>query len=91
MNLDTQPDDPQDFSFTTSGGLSPSSFTLDDDGDNGNGLSNTAPSRTSPGSHYSIAADAVPGLAPGAGDVHDGSQPSNIDVAPGRDTSPARS
>jgi hypothetical protein len=28
---DTVPDDAQDFSFTTTGGLSPSSFTLDDD------------------------------------------------------------
>ena len=29
---DAQPDDPQDFTFTTGGGLSPSTFLLDDDG-----------------------------------------------------------
>jgi uncharacterized cupredoxin-like copper-binding protein len=36
---DTVLDDPQDFSYTTTGGLSPSSFSLDDDSDNT--LSNT--------------------------------------------------
>jgi hypothetical protein len=30
---DTVPDDPQDFSFTTTGGLTPATFSLDDDGD----------------------------------------------------------
>ena len=38
---DTRPDDPQDFSYTATGGLSPNSFQLDDDGDNSNALSNT--------------------------------------------------
>jgi Divergent InlB B-repeat domain len=33
ISQDTVPDDSQDFGFTTSGGLSPSSFTLDDDAD----------------------------------------------------------
>ena len=36
---DSQPNDPQDFSFTAGGGLSPASFSLDDDS-NGT-LSNT--------------------------------------------------
>ncbi len=31
--LDTQPNDAQDFSFTAGGGLSPTSFQLDDDSD----------------------------------------------------------
>ena len=48
---DSQPDDPQDFDFTAGGGLSPSSFQLDDDGDNGNDLSNTQ-----------VFADVVPGF-----------------------------
>ena len=30
---DAVPDDPQDFGFTTTGGLNPAAFTLDDDGD----------------------------------------------------------
>src|SRR5206468_894015 len=30
---DSQPNDPQDFGFTAGGGLSPSSFSLDDDSD----------------------------------------------------------
>src|SRR5439155_18717593 len=30
---DAQPNDPQDFSFSAGGGLSPSSFSLDDDSD----------------------------------------------------------
>jgi hypothetical protein len=36
----TEPDNDQDFSYATTGGLSPSSFTLDDDGDNTNTYSN---------------------------------------------------
>ncbi len=34
---DAQPDDPQDFTFTAGGGLSPASFQLDDDGNANNG------------------------------------------------------
>ena len=42
VNLDTRSrTSPQDFAFTTAGGLTPSSFQLDDDGDSGNELSNT--------------------------------------------------
>jgi len=36
----TEPDNVQDFSYSITGGLSPSSFTLDDDGDNTNTYSN---------------------------------------------------
>jgi hypothetical protein len=38
---DAVPNDAEDFSFSTTGGLTPSTFDLDDDGDNGNTLSNT--------------------------------------------------
>src|SRR5439155_1362278 len=41
VRKDAVPNDPQDFSFSAGGGLSPTSFQLDDDGDNSNGLSNT--------------------------------------------------
>ena len=40
------PDDPQDFDFTAGGGLSPSAFQLDDDGDDTNALSATRSSTT---------------------------------------------
>ena len=36
INLDTVPDDGQDFGFSTTGGLTPSPFTLDDDGTESN-------------------------------------------------------
>jgi hypothetical protein len=82
LNLDTQPDDPQDFSFTTTGGLSPSSFTLDDDGDNGNGLSNTISfPDISPG-QYSIDQTPVAGWIQEDASCSNGSQLSDIDLAP---------
>jgi DNA-binding beta-propeller fold protein YncE len=83
LNLDTQPDDPQDFSFTTTGGLSPSSFTLDDDGDNGNELSNTISfPDVSPG-QYSIDQDPVAGWVQEDASCSNGSQLAEIDLAPG--------
>ena len=76
---DTQPDDPQDFNFTTGGGLSPSSFQLDDDGDPFNTPKN---SRTfegvAPGSGYSIS-EAVPaGWVQGSATCDDGSAVANM-------------
>ena len=53
MTKDAQPDDPQDFSFTAGGGISPSSFQLDDDGNNSNTLSNQRTLFVAPGSGYS--------------------------------------
>ena len=84
LNLDTQPDDPQDFSFTTTGGLSPSSFDLDDDGDTGNALSNTISFTDVPATHYSIALTPVSGWIQEEGTCTNGSQVSDIDVAPGQ-------
>ena len=56
---DSLPDDPQDFDYTAGGGLTPSTFQLDDDGDNSNALSNTqAFDDVVPGSGYSVADDA---------------------------------
>jgi hypothetical protein len=81
---DTQPDDPQDFAYTAGGGLSPSSFTLDDDGDNGNGVSNTQTfDNVVPGSGYSVTQTTPAGWGAPAVTCSDGSDPSNIDVAPG--------
>jgi hypothetical protein len=81
--LDTQPDDPADFSFTAGGGLSPAGFQLDDDGDSSNGLSNARTfTDVDPGSGYSLAAAEPPGWIITAATCSDGSDPSNIDVAP---------
>ena len=58
---DTVPDDAQDFSFTTTGGLSPATFDLDDDADGT--LSNTqAFTDVAPGS-YTVTETAVAGFA----------------------------
>ncbi len=80
---DSQPDDGQDFSFTSVGGLSPASFELDDDGDPT--LSNTQTfSDVVPGSGYGVAETAIPGgwvLADAS--CSNGSPVTDIDVAPG--------
>jgi hypothetical protein len=59
---DTVPDDPQDFSFTTTGsGLS--GFSLDDDGDNANDLPNTKTfTGLNPG-NYTVTETAVSGFS----------------------------
>ncbi len=62
--LDTVPNDPQDFSFTAGGGLSPSSFQLDDDGDNGNGLSSTRSFANFSRRHLLARGDGARGLRP---------------------------
>ena len=79
---DSQPDDPQDFSFTAGGGLSPSSFSLDDD-TNGT-LSNTRTfSSVEAGNGYSVAQSQPAGWHLTSATCDDGSPVSNIDVAPG--------
>ncbi|WP_455276343.1 prealbumin-like fold domain-containing protein, partial [[Eubacterium] cellulosolvens] len=54
------PDDPQDFDFTITGGLTPSSFTLDDDGDNTNTYMNNKTYDVDPGT-YTVTETPVPG------------------------------
>src|SRR5205085_9687185 len=54
VRKDAIPDSPQDFDFTAGGGLSPSSFQLDDDGSNSNALSNTRTFIVAPGTGYSV-------------------------------------
>src|SRR6185436_18491177 len=79
---DAQPNDPQDFSFTAGGGLTPGSFSLDDDADAT--LSNT---RTfidvTPGSGYSVSETVPSGWDQTAATCDDGSPVSNIAVAAG--------
>ena len=80
---DTQPDDPQDFDYTAGGGLSPTSFQLDDDGDNSNALSNTQVfDDLTPGSGYSVSQTTPGGWSAPEVTCSDGSPASNIDVSP---------
>ena len=80
---DSLPDDPQDFDYTAGGGLSPSSFQLDDDGDNSNALSNTQHfDNVLPGSGYSVSQTTPAGWSPPEVTCSDGSDPSNIDLSP---------
>ena len=63
---DATPDDPQDFSFTAGGGLTPTSFSLDDDA-NGT-LSNTRTFADVPaGNGYSVSRDGAERLGPDIG------------------------
>ena len=78
---DAQPNDAQDFSFTAGGGLAPSSFHLDDDGDNTNALSNTRTFIVTPGSGYSLSETAPSGWLLDSATCSDGSPVSNIDVS----------
>ena len=84
MVKDATPDDPQDFAFTAGGGLSPTSFSLDDDADAT--LSNTQTfTNVVPGSGYSLARDRADRLGPDLGHLHDGSPVTNINVERRRD------
>ena len=79
---DATPDDPQDFSFTAGGGLSPASFQLDDDADAT--LSNTRTFTDVPaGNGYSLSETVPGGWDQTSATCDDGSPVSNIDVAPG--------
>ena len=79
---DALPDDPQDFSFTAGGGLSPASFSLDDDADGT--LSNTRTfNDLVSGSGYSLSETVPSGWDQTAATCDDGSPVSNIAVAPG--------
>ncbi len=79
---DAQPNDAQDFSFTAGGGLSPTSFALDDDS-NGT-LSNTRTfSNVPPGTGYSVSQAVPAGWDESSAICSDGSLPSNIQIAPG--------
>ena len=79
---DAVPDGAQDFSFTAGGGLSPASFSLDDDLDPT--LSNTRTFNDVPvGSGYSIAETVPAGWDLESATCDDGSPVSNIAVSAG--------
>src|SRR6185503_11382876 len=78
---DATPDDPQDFTFTTGGGLSPASFQLDDDANPT--LSDTQTiSNVAVGSGYSVAETVPTGWDLTSATCDDGSPVSNINVGP---------
>jgi hypothetical protein len=82
VRKDAVPDDPQDFSFTAGGGLSPASFQLDDDADST--LPGTRTFADVPvGSGYSISEASVSGWEQTSATCDDGSSPSNITVSQG--------
>ena len=79
---DSQPDDPQDFAYTAGGGLSPTSFSLDDDADGT--LSNSRTFADVPaGSGYSLAQAAPGGWDKASATCDDGSPVTNIDLSGG--------
>src|SRR4029079_14450183 len=78
---DAQPNDPQDFSFTAGGGLSPTSFSLDDDSDPT--LSNTRTfSNVAPQAGDSLSETVPSGWDQSAAICSDGSSVSNINISP---------
>src|SRR6185295_5573223 len=80
---DSVPNNPQDFSFTAGGGLSPTSFNLDDDSDAT--LSNTQTfDDLEVRSGYSISETTPSGWDVRAASCDNGSPVSNIEVAPGQ-------
>ncbi len=79
---DSEPNDPQNFSFTAGGGLMPTSFQLDDDSDGS--IPNTQTfNDVEPGAGYSIAETAAAGWYLGVATCDDGSPVANIDVSAG--------
>ena len=80
---DSVPDDPEDFTFTAGGGLSPTSFALDDDGNANNGTSNARGFAAEPGSGYSLSEIPLSGWDLTSATCSDGSPVSNIDVSRG--------
>jgi Tol biopolymer transport system component len=82
ITKDTVPDDPQDFTFSAGGGLTPSSFTLDDDPGSVTPASSIIFDHVAPGSGYSVS-ETLPGpwlLADARCD--DGSTVQNIAIGP---------
>jgi hypothetical protein len=81
---DARPDAEQDFDFTTGGGLSPTSFQLDDDGVENDDRPSKQVFIVDPGSGYSVAEETPPvGWELTSAGCSDGSPPGNIDVAAG--------
>ncbi len=86
IKQDTQPNDPQDFHYTIDGGLSPSSFTLDDDGDDSNGTSSTQTLLQRPGRRLSTSSSRrIPAWSRYIGTCSNGSPIDRIEIHGGRE------
>src|SRR6185503_19421470 len=83
VQKDARPNGGQDFSFTAGGGLSPSSFQLDDDGVETNTLRSTRVFVVDPGPGYSVAETAQAGWRFESATCSDGSPVSNVSVGAG--------
>jgi hypothetical protein len=82
VQKDAVPNDAQDFDFTAGGGLSPTSFQLDDDSDPT--LSNTQTfTNLSPGSGYSVSETVPSGWDQQSATCDDGSPVSDVSVSAG--------
>ena len=86
---DTLPDAAQDFAYTTTGGLAPATFSLDDDADADATLSNTQTYNNLAAGSYSVTQTAVAGYATTlscvdpSGGTTTASPTATIDLAPG--------
>jgi hypothetical protein len=81
VKKDARPGGQQDFSLTAGAGLSPSSFTLDDDPADST-LSDVRVFNSLAAGSYSISESPTPDWVLASAACDDGSPPSNIDVAP---------
>ncbi len=82
VTKDAAPNDAQNFSFTAGGGLSPTSFQLDDDSDPTLGTTLTF-STLVPKNGYSLSETTPGGWYQARASCNDGSPISNIDIGPG--------
>ena len=84
VRKDALPDHAQDFAFSAGGGFEPETFSLDDDGDEGNALQSTASDVVYAGAGYSAAEGATPaGWSLTGMNCDDGSPVANIHVGAG--------
>ncbi len=78
-----QPDDPQDFEFSAGGGLTPTSFQLDDDGNDGNELSNSRSFDVDAGNRLLADGDRAGRVGSDGATCDDGSPVTDISVSIG--------
>ena len=83
VRKDAVPDDAQDFDFSAGGGLTPASFQLDDDGNDGNELSSSRSFDAPPGTGYSVSETVPAEWDQTSATCDEGSLISDISVSPG--------
>jgi uncharacterized repeat protein (TIGR01451 family) len=83
VRKDAVPDSSLDFAFTADGGIEPDNFSLDDDGDETNGLPSSRSFEVLAGAGYSVKETVPAGWDQTGATCADGSPMSNIDVGTG--------